>query len=51
MLRGCGVIAFRAALFVAAVGVGSVLVRNTTDTLTCIVHGKHCTEYVPVATR
>jgi hypothetical protein len=51
MSRGCGVIAFRAVLFVTAIGVGSVLVRNTTDTLTCMVYGKQCVEHVPGATR
>jgi hypothetical protein len=44
-------IAFRAIMFVAAVGIGSVLVRNTTDMLTCMTHGKHCIEDTPAATR
>ena len=42
-----GMIAFRAILFVAAVGVGSVLVRNTTDMLTCMAHGQRCIEAAP----
>jgi hypothetical protein len=44
-------IAFRAIMFVAAVGIGSVLVRNTTDMLTCMAHGKRCIEDTPAATR
>lgn len=37
-------IAFRIVLFVAVVGVGSVLVRSTTDMLGCLVHGTRCVE-------
>ena len=44
-------IAFRAIMFVAAVGIGSVLVRNTTDMLTCVTYGKGCIENMPGATR
>ncbi len=44
-------IAFRTILFVAAVGIGSVLVRNTTDMLSCMAHGVRCVEGPTIATR
>jgi hypothetical protein len=37
-------ITFRIVLFVAAIGLGTVLVRNTTDMLTCMSQGTHCPE-------
>jgi hypothetical protein len=44
-------IAFRAVVFVAAVTVGSVLVRNTTDMLSCMAHGVRCVEQTPNPSR
>lgn len=35
---------FRAVVFIAVVGVGSVLVRNTTDMLKCLAQGVACVE-------
>jgi hypothetical protein len=37
-------ITFRIVLFAAAIGLGTVLVRNTTDMLTCMSHGTQCSE-------
>jgi hypothetical protein len=40
-------ILFRTILFVTAVGIGSVVVRNTTDMLSCAVHGERCVQEQP----
>ncbi len=37
-------IALRAMLLAVAVGIGSVLVRNTTDMLSCMAYGMRCIE-------
>jgi hypothetical protein len=44
-------IAFRAVLFVAAVGIGSVLVRNTTDMLSCMARGQRCIDGIAAPAR